>query len=112
MQHKQIRKVVVKHMTKISHLLVHFIFPDYSSIKDYIRHTKMYREGTWGTEMEIFTLTHLLNTSVFAYHATGGKWWRYSPAFIDESLKDDDRANAIYISHVHDHFNVVCSVLQ
>ena len=37
------------------------------SVAEYIRTSNMEKAGTWGTDIEILTLVHLLNTPVYAY---------------------------------------------
>ena len=39
----------------------------YSSVADYIRGTNMDRNGTRGTDFELITASHMLNTSLSMY---------------------------------------------
>ena len=48
-----------------------------NNIEDYISMTKMEWNGTWGTEVKIATLPHLLDTSVYSYtHEPQERWLR------------------------------------
>ena len=69
----------------------------------------MDREGSWGTEVEILTLAHFLQTPVLVYNTEHEGWSRYSPRNVDVALDDD-------VTDVHvplappGHFEVVRSV--
>ena len=56
----------------------------FSSVKDYIQYTNMDKLGTWGTEIELLVLSHLLNTSIYTYLTTDKKWVVYSPSKLDK----------------------------
>ena len=63
------------------------------------------RAEIWGTEIEIFTLAHVLQTCVFIYSTDDLNWHRYSPCCVDRTLNDD-------IQHPPNHFDVVRSIQQ
>ena len=110
-QHLAIRQRILRHMCKIAHFLLGIHIPDrYRSVEEYIRHTGMHRVSTWGTEVEIFTMAHLLNTTIFSFNSRDKRWWRFSPNFVDLSLPDDCTAMAIYLNHTPSHFEVVHSI--
>ena len=52
----------------------------FSSVKEYIQYTKMDKQGTWGTEIELLVLSHLLKTSIYTYLTTNKKWFVFSPS--------------------------------
>ena len=83
-----------------------------SSVEEYVWDTEMDRDSTWGTDVEMFTLAHLLNTAIFSYNTRDQKWWRFSPNFVDKTLTDDSTARAIYIRHPPGHFDVVRSIVK
>ena len=112
-QHMQIRMAICSHMVQIAHLLfASGICSEHPSIQEYIESTQMHQNMTWGTEVEMFTLAHLLQTSVFSYNTVDSTWWRYSPHFVDRSVPEDITAMAMYIRHQPGHFDVVRSVLK
>ena len=112
-QHRAIRQRIVEHMFDISHFLLGIhIASQFSSVAEYIRATEMHRPTTFGTEVEIFTMAHLLKTAIFSYSQTDRQWWRYSPNFVDMSLADDCTAMAMYLNHPHMHFEVVRSTVS
>ena len=51
----------------------------YSSVADYIRGTNMDRNGTRGTDFELITASHMLNTSLSTYVL----WTAYGPHNVD-----------------------------
>ena len=110
-QHRAVRLITIRHMRTIAHLLIGPHIPKrYGTIEDYIRGTDMDRDSTWGTDVEMFTLAHLLHTSIYSYNTQDGKWWQFSPNFVDSTLMDDSTARAMYIRHPPGHFDVVCSI--
>ena len=50
----------------------------------------MDRNFTWGTDIEILTMAHLLNTRVFVYNTVHENWGVYSPHNVDRSLNEPD----------------------
>ena len=75
-----------------------------------LSHMKMDQDSAWGTDIEMLTLAHLLNTSILSYSVQHGSWQRYSPYHVDRSLVDDFQQMSMYIVHDYNHFNVVCSI--
>ena len=71
--HMDIRCAIVNHMVDIAHLLCGAHVPSqHMSIQQYIAATRMNHSASWETDVEIYTLSHLLHTSVFhLWH--GGK---------------------------------------
>ena len=49
----------------------------------------MNKRGVWGTDIEIYTLAHLLSTPVIVYVANSNDWVRYSPSALTSSVHDD-----------------------
>ena len=89
---------------------------DVTNIEDYISMTKMECNGTWGTEVEIATLSHLLDTSIYSYtHEPQERWLRVGPSFVHGTFADaDDDLNEMgiymYIHNPRDRFEVVTSI--
>ena len=48
-------------------MIGHHISGEYSSVVEYIRGTNMDRNGIWGTDIELMTASHMLNTSLSMY---------------------------------------------
>ena len=60
-QHMAVRIAILNHMIDIAHFLLgHHIPPQYSSVQDYIQDKGMDQPHIWGTEIEMFTLAHLI----------------------------------------------------
>ena len=59
-QHIQVREVILNHLCRIQHWMLNHISTEYSSAIEYIRGTNMDRNGTWGSDIEILTLAHML----------------------------------------------------
>lgn len=107
-----VRGAILNHMVSIAHFLLfaHMIGYGYSSIQEYIRATNMDRPYTWGTDIEIFTLAHLLQTPTLTYVKDRGSWERVTPHNVDNTLNDDVTQMSMYLNLSDNHFEVVCSI--
>jgi hypothetical protein len=72
----------------------------------------MDQDYTWGTDIEMLTLSHLLQTPVLSFSAEHNNWQRYSPHDVDRTTADDMQSMSLYLMHTYNHFNVVCSVTK
>ena len=113
-QHMAVRKAILDHMVHIAHLLLFRHIPNrISNIQQYITETGMDKESTWGTNIEILTLAHLLPTCVFSYNVQHHNWQRMSPATIDRSITEDTTEMSMYINYRDMvHFEVVRSCIS
>ena len=111
-QHMQIRTAIMNHMVGIAqHLLFHYIL-GYNSIQAYQLATRMNEASSWGTEVEMLTLAHLLQTPIFSYNTVEGHWHRFGPAEVDRQLHDNLTQKGMYIRHPPAHFDVVRAVIN
>ena len=92
-------------------MIGHHISGEYSSVVEYIRGTNMDRNGTWGTDIELRTASHMLNTSLSMYDTVSGTWTTYGRYNVDRSLSTSVTEMSMYIRHPPNHFDVVCSVV-
>ena len=109
-QHMAVRLAILNHMVNIAHFILDRHILGYTSIQQYITAKKMDQGSAWGTDVEMLTLAHLLNTSILSYSVQHGSWQRYAPHHVDRSLVDDFQQMSMYIVHDYNHFNVVCSI--
>ena len=83
------------------HIIERWMLPHFSdqglSATAYIEHTHMDRNGTWGSDVEIWTLAHMLNTWVYVYNPTYHSWGRYGPHNIDRTLSSDVTDMSMFI---------------
>ena len=87
----------------------------------YIEGTYMDRNGTWGSDVEILILVHMLNTClyvcmcvcvyVYVYDPEYRTWDRYGPHNVDRTLSSDVTDMSMFIRHPPDHFDVVCAIM-
>ena len=66
-QHMAVRTAILQQMIGIAHFILHHHVVRYSSIQEYIARNNMDRESTWGTDIEILTCAHLLQTAIISY---------------------------------------------
>ena len=104
-----VREAILHHMLQIAHFMLSHLIIGHSSVSEYIQHTSMDQDGTWGTDIEIFTLSHFLNTCIFVYTTEQCNWWRYGPQDVDRSLNVDITNMSMYTRNPGLHFDVVCS---
>ena len=109
-QHMAVRNAILDHMVTIAHFLLGHHLLNYDSIQTYIVASGMDEEYTWGTDIEMLTLSHLLNTPIVSYSEQFGNWQRYSPHNVDRTVRDEINQMSMYLLHSHNHFTVVCSV--
>lgn len=77
------------------------------SLEDYLM--SMSCVGTWATEFETITMSHMLNVNIFTYSDCA--WKKYSGSLVDRLFSPID--GSIYLNHVNgNHYNVVESVLN
>ena len=110
-QHMAVHAAILKHMKKktVARRLLLFHLIEYSCVKEYIR-TKNDKASVWGTDIEILTLSHLLQTPIHLYLTDRTKWGRYSPRNVDTALNDDVTQMSMYLWHPPAHFEVVRSI--
>ena len=82
------------------------------SIAEYIQDTHMNMNGAWGTDVEILTLAHLLQTNIYVFDTSYNWWQLFSPYHLDHSLPVDSSAKSMYIVHFSQHFEVMSSVAK
>ena len=58
---------ILQHMQTIAHFLFRHHITIHASVQAYIQSTAMDQDGTWGLEVEILTLSHLLQTNVYIH---------------------------------------------
>ena len=74
--HLEVRGKTLEHMETITPLVLGHIrgcssaMSKFSSVKEYVHYTKMDKQGTCGTEIELLVLSHLLKTSIYTYLTT------------------------------------------
>ena len=85
---------------------------DHSSVEEYIQQTAMDRDGTWGSAIEIATLSHMLHVPIYVYDVSHeiSRYTAYFPSLIDRSLTNHIRCMSLYIHFTGNHFNVITSV--
>ena len=72
----------------------------------------MDRDGTWGSDVEMMTASHMLNTTLCMYNMDDESWCTYGPHNVDYlSLNTSVTDVCMYIRHPHNHFDVVLSVV-
>ena len=105
-----VRTAILQHMINIGHFILGHHILNYSSIQEYIAGTNMDRESAWGSEFEILTLAHLLQTPILSYSAHNRHWSKYAAHDLDRTLSHDVTQMYMYLLHRYNHFEVVCSV--
>ena len=124
-QHFALRSAIVQHILSIPHLLIGYgadgepnginllCHPTvYESAEDYISCTRMDRNGTWGTNVEMLALAHIVNAPVYCYDTTARHhiWAAYFPNGVDRSIPRDVRQKSLYLYFTHNHFMVITAI--
>ena len=104
--HYDVRSAIVAHMFVIeSYIRSH----GFESTEQYLQATRMNKPGVWATDIEIYTLVHLLNTPIVVYVAHVNGWVRYSPCAMQSGMHDDVTTKSIFLRNYDEHFDVVLS---
>ena len=116
-QHQTIRAKIVHHMSDIASLMLghiksHSGFNDCQSVDEYVQKSKMDKDSTWGTDLEILCFAHLTKTCVFSYSKESGNWNRYGPHNVERSITIDVTAKSIYLFHPAGHYELVGSTVK
>ena len=100
--HLEVRAKTLEHMETIAPLTLGHIrgrsgaaMSKCSSLKKYIQYTNMDKQDTWGTEIELLVLSHLLKTSIYTYLTTDKKWFVHSPSKLDNKLAFDSTSKSV-----------------
>ena len=109
-QHMAVRTAILQHMIDVGHFILGHHVLNYSSIQDYIADTNMDRESAWGTDIEMLTLPHLLQTPILSYNTQDRQWSKYAAHDLDRTLNNNVTQMSMYLLHRYNHFEVVCSV--
>ena len=98
-------------MQTIGHLLLGTHVTQ-TSIDSYCQDTSMHMDGTWGSEIEILSLAHLLQTNIYSFDTSSDCWLLFAPNQLEPTLQLDFTAKSLYIMHHPSHFDVVSSVVR
>ena len=109
-QHMAIRLAILDHLINNAQYFLGHHLTSHNSIQRYIASTGMDRDSTWGTDIEMLSLAHMLQTPVHSYSQPLGAWQRYSPHNVETQLRDDYQQRSMYLFFTGNHFNVVGSV--
>jgi len=125
-QHFALRNAIVQHILSIPHMLIDYstdgepngitlLCPPmvYESVdEDYIYYTRMGHDGTWGTNVEMLTLAHMVNAPVYCYETTAPHhtWTAYFPNGVDRCIPRDVREKSLYLYFTHDHFMIITAI--
>lgn len=96
-------------MQTTDHLLLR-AHVNHSSIDSYIQEMSMHMDGTWGTDIEILSLAHLLQTNIYCFDTNTACWVLFAPTQLDHTVQLDFTSKSLYILHRPSHFDVVFSV--
>ena len=101
-EHLKVRELIVDHMLKISDKLVDsgYIHDcEYANATEYVNGTNMNLNRTWGTDVEIMTLAHMLKMCIYSYNDNGKQWARFDPRSIDWALIDNVSEMSMYLCY-------------
>ena len=59
----------------------------YHSLSEYITATGIATNKHWGTEVELFSISHMLRTKVYTYSHDDKTWQVHSPSDMNTSLQ-------------------------
>ena len=66
-----------------------------------------YRNGTWGTDVEMLCFSHMFNFNVYVFDAGSNTWAVFSPVNIERRLQHIHNIMSAYLYLCNSHFYVV-----
>ena len=118
-QHMEMCEAILSYMLSIENLLIgrdstghaNFLEPfNVHSVQEYIDNSRMTRNATWGTDVEMLCFSHMFNFNVYVFDAGSNTWAVFSPASIERTLPHIYNIKGIYLYLQHSHFYVVASI--
>ena len=119
-QHFELRSAIVAHMLAIPHLLCglgsdghgNYLYRRHDNVESYLSASCMANNGTWGTDVELCVLAHLVNAVVYNFNSSG-YWIAFFPHGIDRSIPENVTSKSLYIYNIHRlHFDVVTNICR
>ena len=138
-QHQEIRAIVVEYLRTKSHLFVYSLersqydpeAPDtLATINSYIERTRMARDRSWASHIEIYAMAHLLKTTIFVFddqcrcgitsrrrcQCPPVQWidnrWNVALSLAGVRVQDLSDSPALYLYNPPNHFEVVTDTLD
>ena len=75
---------------------------------EYVKNNKMDKDGSWGTHVEIFALSDVLETCIFVYDTTRKSWNPHKHKDLELNTCTSSESECIYLRCTNDnHFDVV-----
>ena len=76
---------------------------------NYLQQSRMFEDGVWATEVEVFACATMLNTNIYVYTQSGKQrqWLKHEPVekLVTENLPATNRA--LYLANMFQHFEPV-----
>ena len=112
-EHFKLRTAVVAHLRSLSQsgadgYLIENYMPG-ETIEGHLTESNMDRNGSWGTDVEIIALAHLLGVNITTYSMVHNSYVVRGPWLVDPAQQMNNSLPTIYLSYTGDHFNVVIS---
>lgn len=100
--HLTLRQAVVKQLESYAATYKNILRPDYKSVSEYIRKSRIQSPGTWGTEVEIQAAADVLGVSIYTYYLN--RWIEYRCNGVQVSDQ------GIYLENIGLHYKTVVCV--
>ena len=81
----------------------------YDSVEEYLASTNMAANGSWGSDVEMCVLAHLLSTPIYSFQGSD-YWLACFPHALDRAINQNIRCKSMYIYLRSSHFEVVTSI--
>lgn len=104
--HQCFREIVCQHILKNEMKSQPYMRSE-ESLKNYMSSSRMMKDGTWATELEIFATSDLLEVDIFTY--SNLRWLQFSLNGLHPDVVNQNEA--IYLNHKQqNHYDVVLKV--
>ena len=82
------------------------------SVEEHLARTRMDQDGSWGTDVEVTAISHLLGVNIAMYDVLIDDYVTRGPYLVDPRQRIDNTRPTIYITFTGNHFNFVESQEQ
>ena len=109
-QHKSIRRLIIHHLPNIAQELIRIGIIENHTLNDYLSVSRMHKQGTWGSTVEIVAFANLIQANSYSYNTEENYYHMFSPR-VAEPLRfsEDYTQSSLYLLYTgNNHFNVVC----
>ncbi|XP_077972734.1 uncharacterized protein LOC144427420 [Styela clava] len=106
----QLRQAIAQNIEENPCVFSNILRDEYAEdgVENYIKQSKMFDDGTWATEVEIFSACDLLALDIYTYFEK--RWLKYSRALLNRNYVTHSRGSIYLNNKGGNHYEIVTDV--